>query len=83
MWFRQLFEQAYPHFFEKLHQLQPDLSPAEVRLLTLLKLNIPTKEMGFMLGVSAETIRKSRYRLRKKLDNLQADTRLQSLIEQL
>ena len=81
--FRQLFEQAHPHFFEKLHQAQPDLTPAEVRLLTLLKLDIPTKEMGFMLGVSAESVRKSRYRLRKKLDNLQADTRLRSLIEQL
>jgi DNA-binding CsgD family transcriptional regulator len=83
MRFRQLFEQAHPRFFEKLHQAQPDLTPAEVRLLTLLKLDIPTKEMGFMLGVSADTIRKSRYRLRKKLDNLHADTRLWSLIEQL
>jgi tetratricopeptide (TPR) repeat protein len=81
--FRQLFEQAHPGFFDKLHQAQPDLTPAEVRLLTLLKLDIPTKEMGFMLGISAESIRKSRYRLRRKLDGLQAETPFRSLIEQL
>lgn len=81
--FKQLFEQVYPHFFNNLLRKFQDLSPAETRLLALLKLNITSKEMAFMLGVSIESLRKSRYRLRKKLEHLQADTDLKGLIEQL
>lgn len=81
--FKKLFDQVHPTFFEKLHDKYGDLSPAEIRLLALLKLTIPSKEMAFMLGVSIDSLRKSRYRLRKKLEHLQADTDLKGLIEQL
>ncbi|CCH01115.1 hypothetical protein FAES_3106 [Fibrella aestuarina BUZ 2] len=78
--FRQLFEQAHPGFLQQLRQTYGELSPAEVRLLTLLKLEVPTKQMAFMLGVSPDSIHKSRYRLRKKLGSL-GDTYLQGLFE--
>ncbi len=78
--FRQLFEQVYPNFFDTLHQAHADLTPAEVRLLALLKLAIPTKQMAFMLGVSVESIHKSRYRLRKKLDSRPPVAAVQALI---
>lgn len=81
--FRRLFERVHPHFFETLRKQYADLSPTDVRLLALSKLEIPTKEMAFMLGVSTEAIRKSRYRLRKKLEHLRADTDLEGLIAQL
>ncbi|WP_143092953.1 tetratricopeptide repeat protein, partial [Arsenicibacter rosenii] len=50
--FRRLFEQVYPGFFETLQQQYPDLTPADVRLLALSKLELPSKDIGFMLGVS-------------------------------
>ena len=81
--FRRLFERVYPSFFDTLRQQYPDLSPADVRLLALSKLSIPTKEMAFMLGVSMEAIRKSRHRLRKKLEHLGSGTDLEGLIAQL
>jgi tetratricopeptide (TPR) repeat protein/DNA-binding CsgD family transcriptional regulator len=81
--FRRLFERVYPRFFETLRSHYPDHSPAEVRLLALSKLGLPTKEMAFMLGVSSEAIRKGRHRLRKKLEHLHSDTDLEGLIAQL
>ena len=81
--FRRRFEGVYPRFFDTLHTQYPDLSPAEVRLLALSKLGLPTKEMAFMLGVSMDAIRKSRHRLRKKLEHLHSDTDLEGLIAQL
>ncbi|MEJ7684517.1 MAG: hypothetical protein WKG06_43050 [Segetibacter sp.] len=60
----------------------PDLSPAELRLLILTKLNLSAREMANMLGISIDAIRKSRYRLRKKL-NLEEESNLEELIQQV
>jgi DNA-binding CsgD family transcriptional regulator len=65
--FRLLFEQVYPNFFTHLKNKLPDLTQGEIRLICLTKLNIGTKQMAGILGVSDDTIRKTRYRLRKKL----------------
>lgn len=81
--FKQRFEDVYPDFFASLQHRFADLTPAEIRLLALLKLGISTKQMAFMLGVSMNTIRTSRYRLRRKLDQQQVDITLQALIQQL
>ena len=81
MHFRQLFEQAYPPFFTMLQQVDPPLTPAEFRLLALLKLAIPTKQMAYMLGVSVDSIHKSRYRLRKKIDANPTNQDLLSLLK--
>lgn len=81
--FKTLFDQVYPSFIKNLHDKYQDISPADTRLLVLLKLNIRSKEMSYMLGVSIESLRKARYRLRKKLENMQADTNLVELIAKL
>jgi hypothetical protein len=81
--FKALFEQVYPDFLKNLQDKYQELSPAETRLLVLLKLNIRSKEMAYMLGVSVESLRKARYRLRRKLENLQLDNNLDELIAQL
>lgn len=78
--FRQVFEQVYPGFFERLRTTHPDLTPAEVRLLALSKLSILPTDMGLMLGVSTESLRKARYRLRRKLEHLGAEEALLGLI---
>ncbi|GAB4043828.1 tetratricopeptide repeat protein [Spirosoma litoris] len=81
--FKHLFEQVYPGFFQNLQQNYTDLTPAEIRLLALSKLGIPSKDMAFMLGMAQESVRKSRYRLRKKLEQLHPDTTLESLLKNL
>lgn len=81
--FKQLFEGVYPGFFTSLHTQLPDLTPAEIRLLALMKLDISTKQMAFMLGVNPSTIRTSQYRLRRKLDERPGATDLPGLLEQL
>ncbi|RIV23873.1 hypothetical protein DYU11_12980 [Fibrisoma montanum] len=65
--FRQRFDRVYPHFFEQLHQQFAGISPAEERLLALSKLRVDTRQMSRMLGISPDSIHKTRYRLRKKL----------------
>lgn len=64
--FKQLFEKLNPHFFDKIAKL-PDLTPAEIRMATLLKLNLSTNEMAKALAISVESVRRSSLRLRKKL----------------
>lgn len=65
--FRRLFEQVHPGFLWRLKTQIPELSPAEERLLALSQLRLDTRQMGRMLGISPDSIRKTRYRLRKKI----------------
>lgn len=65
--FQELFEQVYIGFFVRLKEKLPGLTPAETRLMCLTKLQFTGKQMADALGVSLDTIKKTRYRLRKKL----------------
>jgi hypothetical protein len=77
--FRQLFDKVYPGFLIRLKDKMPDLNPAEIRLLALTKLQLAPKEMAAMLGIGYEAIRKSRQRLRKKI-NLPEEGTLDELV---
>ncbi|AKD54831.1 tetratricopeptide repeat protein [Spirosoma radiotolerans] len=68
--FRKLFDQVYPNYLLRLRQKYPTLTPAETRIICLSRLSLSTKEMANMLGVSADTIIKTRYRIRKKANLL-------------
>ncbi|HLL96263.1 MAG TPA: transcriptional regulator [Spirosoma sp.] len=65
--FKDLFEGVYPGFFSTLRTHYPDLTGAEIRLLALTKLRIDTRQMSRMLGISTESIHKTKYRMHKKL----------------
>jgi len=65
--FKYLFEHVHKDFFKRLKEKLPDLTQAEIRLVSLTKLSIGTKQMAGILGVSFDTIKVSRHRLRKKL----------------
>jgi tetratricopeptide (TPR) repeat protein len=80
--FKQLFEQVHKDFFKRLREKLPDLTQAEVRMICLTKLNLGTKQMAGILGVSFDTIRKSRYRLRKKL-GLAEEDRIDDIVESI
>lgn len=65
--FKNYFEQVYKGYFIRLKEKLPDLTQAEIRLVCLTKLKLDSKQMANILGVSFDTIRITRYRLRKKL----------------
>jgi DNA-binding CsgD family transcriptional regulator/tetratricopeptide (TPR) repeat protein len=66
-YFRTSFDKIYPGFFMRLRQAAPDITMAEQRMaaLTLLKMN--GREMAAILGISPESVRKTRQRLRQRL----------------
>lgn len=66
--FQQLFKQVHPKFLDRLRKDYPTLTPAETRIICLSRLSLSTKEMANMLGVSTDTIFKTRYRIRKKVN---------------
>ena len=65
--FRLYFEQVNQNFYKKLKSQFPDLSPAELRLAALIKLNMRIKEAAAVLNISPGSVKTARYRLRKKL----------------
>ncbi|MEO0896495.1 MAG: tetratricopeptide repeat protein [Bacteroidota bacterium] len=66
--FNQIFEQVHPAFYRRLHEKYPDLTASEIRLCALLRLNLDSKDMATILGISQDSLRVARYRLRKKMD---------------
>jgi tetratricopeptide (TPR) repeat protein len=66
--FRNTFEQVHQSFFEQLKKACPDLSASDLRLVSLLKMNMSSNDIATMLGISTDSLRVSRYRLRKKLN---------------
>jgi hypothetical protein len=66
--FRNNFEKIHEDFFVNLKRSSNNLSPADLKLASLMKLNLGSKDIASTLGISQESLRISRYRLRKKLD---------------
>ena len=65
--FKLMFEEVHPDFFGLLKKQYPDLGNAELKLSALLRLNMNLKESSRVLGISPESVKTARYRLRKKL----------------
>ena len=65
--FKKYFDKVFPGMIQKLRDLQPDITSAEQRLFMLIRLNTESREIADMLGISPESVRKTKYRLKKKL----------------
>ncbi|RIV24937.1 tetratricopeptide repeat protein [Fibrisoma montanum] len=65
--FRTTFDQVHPNFFSNLTRHFPDLTATDLRLIALLKMNMNSADVATMLAISPDSLRVSRYRLRKKL----------------
>ncbi|MFD2034795.1 tetratricopeptide repeat protein [Belliella marina] len=77
--FRNNFEKVHEKFYQNLQEISQELSPADLRLATLMKLNLNSKDIASTLSISPESLRISRYRLKKKL-NLKKSDSLQNFI---
>ncbi|SFT66248.1 Tetratricopeptide repeat-containing protein [Algoriphagus locisalis] len=77
--FKHTFEKVHQDFFKNIQARSGGLTPAEMKLASLMRLNLNSKEIASSLGISMDSLRISRYRLRKKL-NLKKDDSLQQFL---
>ncbi len=66
--FKKHFNQLHPSFFYQLKAQHPNLSDSDVRLAALIKLKLNQKEIANILGIGLTSVKKARYRLRKRLE---------------
>jgi len=65
--FDKSFKGVHPDFYNKLLSKCTKLTPSEIKIAALLKLNLRTKEIAAISYTSESGIKSTRYRLRKKL----------------
>ena len=61
------FNAAYPGYLEYLTRTYSNLTTADLKLCTFLRMNLNTKEIAEIMGLSVRSVESRRYRLRKKL----------------
>lgn len=66
--FKTLFDQVHEGLRNRLIRSFPSLTAGEQRLFLLLKLKLSGRQVAKILGVSIDSIKKARYRLKKKLE---------------
>ncbi|NIJ54528.1 tetratricopeptide repeat protein [Dyadobacter arcticus] len=71
--FRTIFEQVHQSFFDRLQQQTDSLTSNDLRLIALIKMNHTSTDIATLLGVSQDSLRVMRHRLRKKLNLAQGD----------
>ncbi len=77
--FKAYFEKVHPSYLLRLRTVYPAISEAEERLFLFIKLRLTNKESALMLGISADSVKKTRHRLRRRL-GLDEETTLEAFI---
>ncbi|NME70923.1 ligand-binding sensor domain-containing protein [Flammeovirga aprica] len=62
-----LFSEVHQNFAQKLKENHPDLTEGNLRLCNLIKLNMSSKDIAAILGISLNSVKVARKRLRKRL----------------
>ncbi len=65
--FESNFEQAHETFLINIKSSYPDLTPSDLRLCAYLRINLSSKEIAPLLGITVRAVENHRYRVRKKL----------------
>lgn len=66
--FNLYFEQIDKSFVKKIQKKHPKLTSNDLRLCSLIRLNLNTKEIASLLNISGRGIEQARYRLKKRLE---------------
>ena len=66
--FEHHFNRVHGDFLARLREQFLDLSPNEQKLCAFLRLNLNTKDIANLMGISQRGVEIARYRLRKKLE---------------
>jgi len=80
--FKELFEKMYPMFFHRLNGRAKDITVAEQRMAALMRLQLTTRQMASMQGISPDSVHKTRQRLRQRL-GVSNDTNLEDFLVKL
>jgi DNA-binding CsgD family transcriptional regulator/tetratricopeptide (TPR) repeat protein len=80
--FKSLFEKIHPAFFASLKQKVSDITVAEQRMAALTRLQLTSKQMASMLGISVDSVHKTRQRLRQRLQ-LGSDINLEEYVSNI
>ena len=80
--FKALFEKLYPGFFINLKESFPEITAAEHRMAALSCLHLTPSQIGAILGISVNSVHKTRQRLRLRL-NLSAEKTIEDFLVQL
>jgi len=65
--FERQFKQVHSDFLEILAERYPKLTPTELKVCALIKIDLSTKEIAQILNTEARSVEKYRQRIRKKL----------------
>jgi DNA-binding response OmpR family regulator/DNA-binding CsgD family transcriptional regulator len=65
--FQLKFNQVYPDFVGRITRQFPRLTQLELTIISTILFNLNSTQIASMLNISPESVRKSRYRLKKKL----------------
>jgi len=65
--FEKQFKQVHSDFLEILAERYPKLTPTELKVCALIKIDLSTKEIAQILNAEARSVEKYRQRIRKKL----------------
>lgn len=77
--FMEYFQNVYHDYLGRLKTQFTDITPNELRLCALIKINLSTKEIANALNITPDSLRTAKYRLRKKL-KLETDENLSDFL---
>ncbi|WP_222983737.1 transcriptional regulator [Flagellimonas meishanensis] len=72
--FARYFEEVHKDFNVTVAKKYPEITPNELRLMALIKMNLSSKEIANILNISIPGIKKARQRLRKKMNLSTSDS---------
>lgn len=77
--FQLKFNQVCPQFYENLQGHFPNLKQSEIALASSIAMNLSTLQIASLLNITPASVRKNKYRLKKKL-GLQKDDNLKAIL---
>ncbi len=80
--FKLHFEKIFPFFFKRLKTLCPEITLAEQRIAALIRMQLTTKQMASVLGISPNSVNKTKQRLRLRL-NIDAENHIEKFVSEV
>jgi len=66
--FKIRFTKVHKYFFNNLEEKHPTLSKSELKFCAFLRIRLSSTQISYVRNVSSDAIKKTRYRIRKKMD---------------
>lgn len=80
--FEMHFNNVHIDFYKKLQQYSPELTPTELKMCAFLRLNMSSKEISSISGITVKSVDVMRGRIRKKLNIANTEVNLIQFLSQ-